>query len=180
MQIMSSAVRFLAFAGAGAALLAGAVTACGSASVPPSAQPSVTITSQAAKANGFAGYKWIVASIGHDGKNTPIPAKLLVYLEFTPNGEFGANEPVNFHSGTYQATSGGFTTSQLSSTLVGYAGHDPVVLLSVSAISTFDEGAHALTTLTGDTLTITVNGYTLIARRAGSQANWPAPSDTKS
>lgn len=180
MQIISSAVRFAAFAGAGAALLAGAVTACGSASVPPSEQPPTTIIDQAGKANGFAGYKWVVARIGHDGKDTPIPAKLSVYLEFTPNGEFGANEPVNFHSGTYQATSDGFTTSQLGSTAVAYAGHDPVVLLSVSAISTLDGGAHALTALTADTLTITVNGYTLIAHRDGSQANWPTPKGTTS
>lgn len=53
-----------------------------------------------------------------------------------------------------------------------------MVLLPVGAISTLDGGAHALTTLTGDTLTITVDGYTLIAHRDGSQANWPIPRDT--
>lgn len=44
---------------------------------------------------GFAGYKWQVAAIGHAGKETPIPARYNVYLAFMPNGEYGANDPVN-------------------------------------------------------------------------------------
>jgi heat shock protein HslJ len=127
---------------------------------------------------GFAGYKWTVVTIGHDGKTTPVPARYSVYLQFTPDGHFGANDPVNFHSGRYEVTPGGFTTSELASTLAGYAGSDPVVLLAEDAISAFDAGKRALTRINGDILSITVNGYILIAQRDGTQANWPVPKQT--
>jgi hypothetical protein len=56
---------------------------------------------------------------------------------------------------------------------MGYTGKDPVVLLAVSAISAFDNGVRATAALNGDQLTVTVGGYTLIARRDGRQANSP-------
>ena len=43
---------------------------------------------------GFAGYKWSVVAIGHDGEQTSIPARFDVYLQFAPNGQYGANDPV--------------------------------------------------------------------------------------
>jgi hypothetical protein len=117
-------------------------------------------------------------TIGHDGQTTPIPARYRVYLQFTPNGQFGANEPVNFHSGRYELTPGGFTTSELASTLAGWTGSDPIELLAINAISTFDSGARAMTQASGSTLTITVNGYTLITQRDGARGNWPTPQHT--
>jgi hypothetical protein len=92
---------------------------------------------------------------------------------FTPNGGFGASDSVNYHSGTYHQAVGGFATSSLYTTAMGYVGKDPVVLLAVRAISAFDNGVRAAATLTGDQLTVTVGGYTLIARRDGKQANPP-------
>jgi heat shock protein HslJ len=130
---------------------------------PPTGQPSTTAA--------FVGYKWAVTSISHAGQTTPVPGSYSVYLQFAPNGGFLANEPVNSHSGTYQVTQGGFTIGDLGSTLVGYVGHDPVVLVSMSAMEAFD-GAPAQASVSGNTLTVTVGGYTLIAQRDGKQANF--------
>jgi hypothetical protein len=127
---------------------------------------------------GFAGYKWSVVAIGHDGKQTPIPAHYSVYLQFTPNGQFGANEPINYHGGTYRQTADGFVTSDVYTSLVGYEGKDPVVLLSQDAISAFNDGVGATTTVTGDRLTVTVAGYTLTCQRDGAQANFPPAKPT--
>jgi hypothetical protein len=127
---------------------------------------------RAATTTGFAGYKWAVVSISHDGKTTPIPGKYSVYLQFTPDGHFGANEPVNYHSGGYRVTPGGFTTSGLLSTAAGYAGRDPVVLLSVSAISALSIEVPALANVSGSVLTVTAGSYTLVADRDGRQANF--------
>ena len=146
------------------ALLVLALAGCGSAAAhAPSASQSPA---------GFVGYKWAVVTIKHDGTATPVAAKYAVYLQFTPDGHFGANEPVNYHSGQYKLTPGGFTTSDVAQTLVGYVGRDPVVLLSVSAISAFDNQARALASVSGNTLTVTVGSYTVIARRDGSQADF--------
>ncbi|GIM89841.1 META domain-containing protein [Paractinoplanes toevensis] len=127
---------------------------------------------RAATAAGFDGYKWTVVSISHDGKTTTVPGKYSVFLQFTPDGHFGANEPVNYHSGGYRVTPDGFTTSGLASTLAGYAGHDRVVLLAVSAISAFDNEAPVPASVSGNSLTVTAGSYTLVAERDGRQADF--------
>jgi hypothetical protein len=65
---------------------------------------------------GFTGYDWQVVAISHGGKVTSIPARMQVALQFSPGGQFGANDSINFHSGTYRTTSDGFMTSALAST----------------------------------------------------------------
>jgi len=117
---------------------------------------------------GFTGYDWQVVAISHGGKVTSIPARWRVALQFSPGGQFGANDSVNFHSGTYRATRDGFTTSGMGATAAGYAGHDPAVLLAISAIGSFDNGVHATVKLTGDRLVVGVDSYTLTCQRRGT------------
>jgi heat shock protein HslJ len=150
------------------------VAAAGCATTASGTSPESAPTAQA----GFAGYKWQVVTIDHAGKETPVPARYAVYLQFTPDGQFGSNEPVNYHSGAYHQAGDGFTTSGMGSTLAGYAGHDPVVLLSVAAISAFDNGIHAKVRLTGDRLAVTVGSYLLTCQRDGRQADFPRAQPT--
>jgi hypothetical protein len=154
---------FLALAGACTLLMSLALAACGSA------------TSANSVSAGFTGYDWQVVAISHDGKVTSIPARLQVAMRFSPGGQFGANDSVNFHSGTYRRTGDGFTTSALSSTGAGYAGHDRAALLAISAIGSLDNGVHATVQLTGDQLVVGVSSYTLTCHRRGAQADVPAP-----
>jgi len=158
--------RCLALAGACILLMPLAVAACGSATSAGSASP------------GFTGYDWQVVAISHGGKVTSIPARLQVALRFSPGGQFGASDSVNFHSGTYRTTGDGFTTSALAGTLIGYAGHDPAVLLAISAIGSFGDGARAMVELTGDRLVVGVGSYALTCQRRGLQAGVPAPAGT--
>jgi hypothetical protein len=78
--------------------------------------------------------------------------------------------PVGGSSGTYDKTRDGFSTSDMSSTMAGYAGHDPVVLVAEGAIWSFGNGVHAKVRLTGDRLRVTVVGYLLICQRDGRQS----------
>jgi hypothetical protein len=119
---------------------------------------------------GFAGYDWRVVTISHDGTMRSIPRSVRVDLQFSPDGQFGANDSVNFHSGAFRATGDGFTVSDMKTTLIGYAGHDPIVLLAVSAIGSFNDGVHATAMLTGDRLVVDVGSYTLTCQRHGSTA----------
>jgi len=127
---------------------------------------------------GFTGYDWQVVAIGHGGKVTRIPARLEVALQFSPGGQFGANDSINFHSGTYRATRDGFTTGVLAVTASGYAGHDPAILLAMSAMGPFGNPATYPVRLTGDRLMVDVGSYTLTCHRAGPQADAPAPTGT--
>ena len=165
-RIIKSLPMFIAVA----ALMSVAAAGCATTGTSPESAP-------AAQA-GFAGYKWQVVTIDHGGKETPVPARYAVYLLFAPDGQFGAHEPVNYHGGIYHQTGDGFTTSGMVSTAVGYAGHDPVVLLSVGAISTFDNGVHAEVRPTGDRLAVTVGGYLLTCQRDGRQADFPPARPT--
>ena len=159
---MGHRVRFLALAAVCIFLTSLALAACGSATSARSVSP------------GFTGYDWQVVAISHNGKVTSIPARLQVALRFSPGGQFGAENNVNFHSGTYRTTSDGFTTSALASTAVGYAGHDPAVLVAIGAIGSFDHGVHATVMLTGDRLVVGVDSYTLNCQRRGRRADVPA------
>jgi hypothetical protein len=155
--------RFGALAGVCIVLASLALAACGSATSARPASPR------------FTGYDWQVVAISHGGQVTRIPARMQVVLQFSPGGQFGANDGVNFHGGTYRTTSVGFTTGELASTLVGYAGHDPVALLAISAIGSFDNGVHATVKLAGDRLVDGVGSYTLTCRGGGPRAAAPAP-----
>ena len=147
-------------------LMSLAVAACGSATSAGPASP------------GFTGYRWQVVAISHGGKVTSIPARLQVALRFSPGGQFGASDSVNFHGGTYRTTGDGFTTSALVSTLVGYAGHDPAVLLAVNAIGSLGSGLRATVQLTAGRLVVGVGSYTLTCQRRGRQADVASPGDT--
>jgi hypothetical protein len=163
---MGHRARFLAFA-AGCIFLASlALAACGSAT---SARPV---------SPGFTGYDWQVVAISHGGQVTSIPARMQVALQFSPGGQFGANDSINFHGGTYRTTSDGFTTSALVSTAVGYVGHDPVVLLAIGAIRSLDNGVHATVKLVGDRLVVGVGSYTLTCQRGSPRPDAPAPAGT--
>jgi heat shock protein HslJ len=158
---MLRTVRFLALASACFCLASLALAACGSATPP---RPT---TSASPASAGFTGYHWLVVAIRHQGKVTSIPAGYHVDLRFSRNGRFLANDPINAHSGIFRITPGGFTTKVVGITAVGYAGHDPVILLSQGAISAFDSGAQATVTATGNQLVVSVASYTLTCQRHG-------------
>jgi hypothetical protein len=141
------------------ALMALAAAACGSAA------------GGSSMLAGFAGYKWSVVAIRHDGRETPVPARYNVYLQFAPNGQYGANDPVNYHFGTYRQAGDGFTTSLVAVSAVGYAGNDPVITLAIGAISRLDDVADASVTVTGNRLDVVAGGYTFTCQRAGEQAD---------
>ena len=158
---MLRSVRFFALLSACLCLASLALAACGSATSP---RPN---TSASSASPGFAGYHWLVVAIRHEGKVTSIPARFDVDLRFSQNGRFLASDSVNSHSGSFRVTPGGFTTSAMATTAVGYAGHDPVILLSQRAMAAFDDGAHATVKVTRNRLVVSVASYTLTCQRDG-------------
>jgi hypothetical protein len=122
---------------------------------------------------GFAGHKWRIVAIDHAGERTLVPVRYHVFVQFSKNGDFSANDSMNFHSGTYRLVSGGFAISKLRRTLVGYAGEDPVILRAAAAISAFSRGVDAVAAVTGDRLEVRVGGYLLDCRRDGEYSDAP-------
>jgi hypothetical protein len=159
--------RFVALASACCCLTSLALAACTPAASPRPATSPRPAKSGTLASRGFAGYDWIVVAISHAGMVTPIPAGYGADLRFSRAGRFGANDPINYHGGNYRITPNGFATSGMGGTLVGYAGHNPVILLTQSAMMAFGNGAHATVQLTGNRLVVTVASYTLTCQRHG-------------
>ncbi|MFU8855210.1 hypothetical protein ACNAW0_30250 [Micromonospora sp. SL1-18] len=157
---------FLALVGLCILLASPALAGCGSATSARPASP------------GFTGYDWQVLAISHDGQETRIPARMQVALRFYPGGQFGADDSINFHSGTYRTTGDGFTTGDMAVSAAGYGGHDPAILLAMNAMDSFGNGVHATVKLTGDRLVVGVDSYTLTCQRGGPRADDPAPAST--
>ena len=148
-----AAVVLIAMAAGGCAALADTATSA--------ANPSRTSHGR------FVGYKWLVTAITSRGRRTPVPASKQVYVLFTPNGQFGANDPINFHQATYSLVGDGFTTSNVATTAVGYAGDNQTIIVARAAISAFEDGVHATATVTGNRLAISVDGFLLDCQRDG-------------
>jgi hypothetical protein len=143
-----------------------AIAGCGTAST---ASTASTAAARAGTVTGFVGYHWQVVTITHDGRQTSIPASDQVYVDFARSGRFGANEPINIHSGTYRSTSDGFViVGPMGVSAVGYAGSNTVTLLAINAINAFLPGVRSATTVSGDRLTVTVGGYRLDCLRDGA------------
>jgi len=162
---MLRSVRLFALLSACLCLPSVALAACGSATSP---RPMTSASSGSAR---FTGYHWRVVAIRHEGKVTSIPARFNVDLRFSRNGRFLANDPINSRSGSFRMVPGGFTTSAVGTTAVGYAGHDPVILLSQRAMMAFDNGARATVKVTGNRLEVSVASYTLTCQRDGPAGN---------
>lgn len=162
---MLRTVRFLALASVCFCLVALGLAACGSTATPSSA------TAASPASAGFSGYHWLVVAIAQEGKVTSIPARFNVDLRFSRAGRFLADDPVNSYSGRFRLTPGGFATSAVVSTAVGYAGHDPVILLSQRAMMTLVNGAHAAARVTGNRLVVSVGSYMLTCQRHGPAGN---------
>lgn len=152
-----AAVVLIAMAAGGCAALANTATSA--------ANPSGTSHGR------FVGYKWLVTAITSRGRRTPVPASKQVYVLFTPNGQFGANDPINFHQGTYRQVDGGFTTNGLISTAAGYIGDNQTIIAARDAIQAFEDGVHATATVTGNRLAISVDGFLLDCQRDGSSGS---------
>ena len=174
--------------GAASALLAAtAVSACSGAasSAPPKSAPPASVVSAAAPSafaalhTGFVGWQWAVTAIANGGAAVPVPAGDGVYLEFTRDGLFIANEPVNTHSGAYHVTSEGFSTGEMATTAVGGGAADKAGQLAILAFDSFSQhpGTRATVDVTGKQMTVTENGFTLTCTRA-TPAHVASPSPT--
>jgi hypothetical protein len=157
---IAAAVLLIALAAAGCA-------ASAESGRQPAGEPIPSATTQAS----IVGFKWLVTSVTSHGKQTPIPSRdqvNQVYVLFTPNGQFAADDPINIHEGYYRLAGDGFTTNGLMVSAVGYAGNNPLMLLMINAISAFNNGVHAKATVTGNRLVISVGGFLLNCQRDGT------------
>jgi heat shock protein HslJ len=113
------------------------------------------------------------AAIGIDWRLTTVQDANGIYrnsrsqprIALDVDGTVQADDGINFMSGRYEMTAGGFVFRDVASTLSGYAGDDPDVLVTQAGM------AAVLTRPSADvdrqTLVLSARGYTLTFRAAG-------------
>jgi hypothetical protein len=138
-----------------AIVLAIAVSAgCADRSARPSGIVSVS------PAAGVIGPKWLLTQVTTANGTVDVPAAFGAGFQFTPDGKFLASDGVNSMSGSFRTAPGGFDLGPGATTLVGYAGTDPTVLLVVAAIA--EVASHHVTIgVAQETLSMSVPGYRL-------------------
>lgn len=83
---------------------------------------------------GYVGSHWRLTAVADGRGTTAIPASVDAWLELAADGEFLASDDVNTFNGRFTPTSAGFDVSDTVTTLVGYAGNDPVRLAAITGI----------------------------------------------
>jgi hypothetical protein len=137
------------------------------------ARGSVQQSGERSSSGPLVGHVWTVISVGADARVPPSPADGGATIAFAPDGRLAINDGVNYLSGHYALTPGGFRVYDLTSTLAAYAGHDPAVIGTIDALRTLTS---ATVTVTGPAAAIVLGRYHLgLARR---ETYDPAPAST--
>ena len=80
----------------------------------------------------LVGSRWLLTAIANGGASRAVPEALNATWQFTGDQQFLASDTVNALSGRYRFLPTGFATTDAATTLVGYAGSDPVRLAVIS------------------------------------------------
>jgi hypothetical protein len=128
-------------------------------------------------ADPFAGSKWKLTSIYHDGQDTQVPSSLDATIEF-PDGRVSMSDTVNGIGGLYKRTPDGFSISDRTITTRGLTGAGAVRNLVIGAIDAI--GGVVTATVKGDSMVLTAPGLTLTFTRDGQARvlSTSAPTET--
>jgi hypothetical protein len=143
---------------------------------PTGASPTAP-TSDPATVDPFAGSKWKLRSINHDGQDTHVQASLDATIEFS-DGRVLMDDTVNAIGGPYTRTPTGFTLSDLAMTAVGLVGAGPDQALVIQAIHAI--GGVVTATVGGDAMVLKVPAFTLTFSRDGQVQSYSPQAPTES
>ncbi|MDT4893700.1 MAG: hypothetical protein QOE97_2735 [Pseudonocardiales bacterium] len=141
---------------------------------------SGTSISAGQPARQLVGSRWVLTEITTGHSALSVPESPQATWQFTADRQFLASDTVNAISGRYRLSPTGFATMNAGTTLVGYAGSDPVRLAVISAFRAMTSGPVdvALTSSPPNAVTMRVPGYVLKFRRSGSAVTFPPASPT--
>lgn len=122
--------------------------------------------------SSYSGTSWTATGVAVSGKSLTIPAGLAPTLAFPSDTKMVINDGLNTLTGVYTPNSGGFTVTNVSTTLTGQAGLAPEKVAVINAVDSLTSGGSSPTSvavkLNGDQLTTTVGETQLTFQRAAS------------
>ena len=119
----------------------------------------------------YVGPRWQLVEVSHEGTRHTVPTEVGAWIRFDPSGRLQLNDGVNAASGGFTATPEGFRRTEMASTLVGYAGSDPVrlaVIDGMGAVLGFGPEAEddvVSARMSSERLVLGVDGYELSFER---------------
>lgn len=140
---------------------------------------SGTSISESQAARQLVGSRWVLIEITTGHRSLSVPASLQATWQFTADRQFLASDTVNAISGRYRLSPTGFATINAGTTLVGYAGFDPVRLAVIAAFQAMTSGpVDVALTSSPPNAAMRVPGYVLKFRRSGPAVTFPPASPT--
>jgi hypothetical protein len=118
----------------------------------------------------YAGYRWRLTQLTTPTESTAIPRNYLAAVSLFPDGMFVLRGPINTLSGRYLTTQSGFIPDDLATTLIQYAGADPMTILinTAFAFSVWEGNEVEVISPTDHTLILSVGSYRMSFDRIGS------------
>jgi hypothetical protein len=169
-----------------AVLVTGGVvlTGCSSSSGSSSGGGSTGGGGSAPAKSSYSGTSWTTTGVALSGKALTVPSGLTPTLAFPSDTKIVINDGLNTLTGVYTPNSGGFTVTNVSTTLTAQAGLAPDKVAVINAVDSLTSGGSSPTSvavkLNGDQLTTTVGETVLTFQRAASAGTGGAASDSAS
>jgi hypothetical protein len=161
-------------------VVATALSSCSNGSNPmPSTASNLISTSVIQAPRQLVGFRWLLTEITTGNASLSVPQSLHATWQFTADQQFLASDAVNAISGRYRLGPARFTTLDVATTAVGYAGSDPVRLAVISGFQRMISGRSNVELTSSPTnVVIRVPGYVMTFRRVGPAGPSPPPSST--
>lgn len=135
-------------------------------------------TSAGQAARQLVGSAWVLTEISAGSRTLSVPESLKATWQFAADQQFLASDTVNAISGRYRLSTIGFATIDAASTLVGYAGSDPVRLAVIAAFRAMTSGPVSVEQSSTANIVMRVPGYVMTFRRTGPAITYPSPSSS--
>jgi hypothetical protein len=129
----------------------------------------------------LVGYRWLLTRLSHSGQAVSVPDAYQASCQFAANGQFLASDSVNTISGNYAETASGFTLRNTATTLIGYAGSDPVrlqVIAAMRALTMANATAKYVLGPAPETVVVTIPDYQFDFIRSGPATAFLSPVQT--
>jgi hypothetical protein len=132
------------------------------------------------KVQTLVGSRWLLTQIADGNQSRAVPETFNATWQFTADQQFLASDTVNAISGRYRFVQVGFTTIDAATTLVGYAGSDPVRLAVISGFQKMTSATVAVSVSSPAEVVMRVPGFVMTFRRSGPAQTFPPASPTSS
>lgn len=120
----------------------------------------------------YVGSSWHLLSVSQGSESHTLPRSILAAADFFADGRLVLHDSTNTLSGRYVIAAAGFSSRDMSTSLIGYAGNNATKTMTMNAIDAIAGGGLGTpppvgARTSGSTLVLDVDGYVMTFERSG-------------